>query len=151
MEVQDNPDQDGGVTEEEIASTVAKAGHSYPIRILHLVNRTIVIGFVISVFPETTMVLRPYTVSVNFNPETENIEEYEFTPYLDQLAHYDPTDLQAIPFMNSAIISIVRPSQHVVENYNGLIQIKETVAVTPAEEDIEILMHREYPSKHTLH
>lgn len=148
MEVQNHPDPNE-VSDEKIAEQVmAKPGGKYPIRLLHLIHGELIIGYVIAVFAETTMVLRPFTIEARYNPEKETIEEYDFEPYLDQMVYYDPHDLSPIPFMNGAVISITRPAQHVIDNYTSIVQLRE--AVDYAEEgkkDIQIYKRSYYDPK----
>lgn len=138
-------------TEEAVDLVRVESGKAYPIRLMHFQNGLNVIGYVIAVFPETTMVLRPYTVTVDYNEHTDNVEGYEFTPFLDQMAYFNPLDLTPVPFMNNQMIAIVRPSEHVVSNYTGVIRLREKVASTPDDEHFEILMSREVPRSTTLH
>lgn len=153
MEVQNHPDPDGQVRDEQpIAElTIAKPGHSYPIRMLHLRGGMLIIGYVINVFPDTILILRPHVIEVEFNPETETIEEYEFRPYLDQLVFYNPRDMAAIPFMTSAVISVTRPAEHLIENYTSIVRLKELVSVTPEDEHKDLIYKRSIPSTKTRH
>jgi hypothetical protein len=145
MEVQNNPNPDE-VTE----PCVAKAGESYPIRLLHLLNDMLIIGFVIAVYPETTMILRPYIVDPEFDPVKRNITEYDFEPYLNQLMHYDPHELSPVPFMNASTISITRPAAHLVQNYTSIIQLRQAVQVAEEKGNSEIYK-REYVDTKTRH
>ncbi len=138
MEVQDHTDSDGNVE-----SINAEPGAKYPIRILHYANGLLVMGFVIKVFPETTMVLRPYVVSVNYDRNSDNITEYELTPYLDQIMYYDPLDLTPSPFMNASMVSITRPSQHLLENYTSIVSLKEALSIHHDEDEVKI-----FPTNH---
>lgn len=148
MEVQDHPDQDESLVKRIVR---AEPGKQYPVRILHFVNGLMIIGFVIEVFPETTMVLRPHSLDVNFNEHSENVEGYDFEPYLNQIAHYDPSDLTPVAFMNSSLVALVRPADHVIKNYVGLVQIKETVHHADDSDTIEIMYRREIPRASSLH
>lgn len=152
MEVQDHSDQDGRVSEEQAAEMVrVEPGKAYPVRLLHYPNGMIVIGYVIAVFPETTMVLRPYTVQVSYNEASDNVDEYEFAPYLDQMAYYSPTDLTPVPFMNGMMIAMLRPSEHLVQNYTGVVRLREAITATPEDEHLELMYDRQLPSQKTLH
>lgn len=136
MEVQNHPNSNE-VTDEQVRDkVVAKPGAKYPVRLVHLINGILVIGFVIEVFPEVTMLLRPYVVEVEFDPEQKNVPEYDFIPYMDQMAHFDPKELTPVSFMNASMVAIFRPAQHVLENYTAIIQLKETVANTGDDEEI---------------
>ena len=141
MEVQDhsNPDEveQSEDSEERIDRIVAKPGQSYPIRLIYYPNGKLIIGFVIAVFPETTMLLRPHLVDV-IADETENVTEYDFTPFLDQMAHVDPTDLVPTPFMNNTMLAIVRPAEHVVRNFSDYVRLKESVASAEDPDAVEI-------------
>lgn len=152
MEVQDHPDRDELSGNDAPHQVEAQSGRSYPIRLLHLFGGLIVIGFVIEVFPETTMVLRPHVVEILLNREDENIEEYQLSPYLDQLIHYDPLALRPVPFMNTAIVSITRPADHLIENYTSVVRLKEAVAIAEQNhvEDIQIYK-RHYANPRTRH
>ena len=149
MEVQDNPNPND-VTEKEASQVRARPGEKYPIRMLHYSNGMLIIGFVICVFPETTMLLRPHSVEVVYNSEETNIEGYEFTPYLDQMIYYDPHDLTPIPFMNAASMSLVRPAPHLISNYTDIIRLKETMAFR-SEDDYVEFYKRSYVNPRTRH
>jgi len=116
---------------------------------LHYPNGQLIIGFVIAVFPETTMMLRPHIVDVQAD-ENDNVEEYEFVPYLDQMAHVDPTDLVPVPFMNAHTMSIIRPAEHVVRNFSDFIRLKESVALAHDPESVDIF-RRPYLNRRTRH
>lgn len=150
MEVQNNPDTNE-LTDAEIADRLtAKPGGRYPIRLLHMTNGMLIIGFVINVFPETSLILRPYVVEADYDPQKDNIDEYEFTPYLNQLVDYNALDLSPISFMNSAIIAIAIPAQHLLENYTHIIRLREAVAATEDQTEIH-LYKRNYVNPNTKH
>lgn len=115
----------------------AVEGQSYPIRLLHLNNGILIIGFVIEIFPEVILVLRPYSVVPDYDMATGNIDGYEFVPYLDQLAHYDPNTLDPTPFVMSSIVSVNVPAEHMIFNYDNIISIKSAAA-----EDLERIVIR---------
>lgn len=138
MEVQNHPNTDEVNVDKTPVSVVAEPGGRYPIRMLHYLNGMMVIGFVIAVFPETTMLLRPHVVEVSYNSQNENIEGYEFSPYLDQMIYYDPHDLTPVPFMNSNTVALVRPAAHVISNYTDFVRLKESLAFKQDEDMVEI-------------
>lgn len=152
MEVQDNPNP-VEVAPETPSSTlplVAVAGVKYPIRLLHLMNGMLIIGYVIAVYPETTMVLRPYLVEPIFDETRTNITEYEFEPYLDQMSFFDAHDLVPTPFLNSACVSISRPAHHLVFNYTSIIKLREIIKSTADAESV-VLYKRDYVDTRTRH
>lgn len=153
MEIQNHSDQNvrPELSDEDINSLVkANPTKSYPIRMLHLSTGSLIVGFVISVLPDTIMVLRPHVLQVAGERNHEgdfNIEFYEMVPYLNQLVEYDPEELDATPFMTSNVISLNIPAPHVRRNYTSITQMKQQYH----SEDDDTVLYREYPSKDTLH
>lgn len=121
MELPDRENQD--------VKTRAEYGEEYPIRILHLANEMIIIGYIIDSFSDVVMVLRPYIVDMDYDRENSNIMAYEIEPYLNQLALYNPNELDAVPFVMNNIISIAVPATHLSQNYQQIVAMKATAAV----------------------
>ena len=128
-------------------SVRAEPGKTYPIRLLHMTNGMLLIGFVIAVYPETILLLRPHFVKLDFNPETENIDGYEFEPYLDQLVFYNPNSLDPTPFICTNVISVSVPANHLVTNFESVTMIKSMVAVDPEKVQAKA---RHFPSRNPV-
>lgn len=151
MELQNNSDQHVNAQSQDTIEEVdlqAVPGKAYPIRLLHLTNGMIIIGYVISVIGDTIMVLRPHILDIEYNPASKNIEHYEFDPYMDQLADNDPLSVDPTPFVLSNVFSVNRPTQHVVENFAGIVRLKEVASIDP---ERIFLAERSYPSSKVLH
>lgn len=130
MELQDNPDTD--VEQTRPKRTRAEAGESYPIRILHLNTGLLIIGYVIESYPnEVILMLRPHVISLEYDREEGNVEEYEFVPYLNQLIAFEPNGLDPTPFIMSNVISVNMPAEHVLKNFESVIHLKSLAAVDP--------------------
>lgn len=146
MELQNNPDQD--VTPEEVNRVRADPKKSYAIRLLHLTNGMLLIGYVIEIFPETILLLRPYVVEVDYDSRKSNIDGYKFEPYLNQLVHFDPNGLDPMPFVMSNVISVSVPAKHLQINYEQIVALHSRAVVNV--EDIKI-KKRHYLNNNTVH
>lgn len=131
----------------------AERGTRYPIRLFNLVNGSLIIGFFLGSTDGALMILRPHEVEydVDFDGNGEgNIVSYNLCPHLDQLAEYDPQTLDAVPFMQSAVISMPVPSPSLLSLFNTHVQIAEHVAEHPDSSFREIADQME-ESNPTLH
>lgn len=115
-------------TEQEQKAILAESGKAYPIRMMHFMDGTLIVGFVISVQPDHIMMLHPYELRANVSEDEEgdeNIAQYQLTPYMDQLIENDPETLVPVPFMVSATVSpAIIPSAHVRQFYMTHVQLK---------------------------
>lgn len=129
MELQDHTVED--VTEEEALLVRAQRDQAYPIRVLHLSNGMIIIGFVISMMSNCILILRPYNLDILFNETGTNIDQYGFDPYMNQLALFEPNGLDPVIFMLSNVISINVPAPHLKQNYESIIALNALGSVDP--------------------
>lgn len=131
----------------------AERGTRYPIRLFNLVNGSLIIGFFLGTQDGAVMILRPHEVEydVDFDGEDEgNIVSYNLTHHLDQLAEYDPCTLDAVPFMQSAIVSMPVPTPALLRLFRTQVQIAEHVAEYPDHSFREVADEKE-ESDPTLH
>lgn len=132
--------------EEEYEHIVAKPGGKYPVRLLHLINGMLVMGFVLRALPDSLMVLRPYEV-ITHEQEDGTIPAYELEPYLDQLAEYDANTMLPVPFMTANIVGVVIPAKHLMQSYMTHIRLRENFEAL----DEYPIRQRHYPSANTKH
>jgi len=141
VELQDNKDNN-------VMSIRAEPGKEYPIRLLHLMNGMLVIGFVISIVQSTILMLRPYIVDIDYDAEDKNIVAYALDPYLDQLVHYEANSLDPVPFILDNVVSVNIPARHLMENYNNIISMASIVAI---DEDKLKIRRSEFLNDKTVH
>lgn len=147
MEVQDNTDTETNVKSFQY---LAEHGKEYPIRIIHLLDGSLMIGFVIGIEGSVVMVLRPYLVEASTKEDDQNdIVNYELVPYLDQLVGYDPNTLEPMSIMLSSAISLASPADHLATNYQQIINMKSLLGYHP--EGKILLKDRQNPSMRTIH
>lgn len=149
MEIQNHTDQDvTQFSDEDIEGLLTvDPEKTYPIRLLHLSNDALTIGFVLAVMPDSVLLVRPHNLQVFADRTGEgdlNIEAYDLVPYLNQLVEYDPDDTSPTPFMMSNIISMNIPAPHLRRNFMMVTQMKQSV------KDQETT-YQTFPSKGTLH
>lgn len=120
-------------TEQEQKAIVAESGKAYPIRMMHFMDGTLIVGFVIAVLQDHIMMLHPYELRANVtdsDEEGENITEYQLTPYMDQLAEYDPESMTPTPFMVSGTLSpAIVPAKHVRDFYMTHVHLRTREAM----------------------
>lgn len=133
------------VSEQKEVPLRAEHGKVYPIRLLHMPDDQLIIGFVLAVLDDVVLMVRPYWVDPQ-QDETGNIVSYTVTPYLDQLVHHDPETLEPVPFTRSNIYSINLPAAHLRKTYNANQGFRERLV-----HDEPIYGEGHYPSNSTKH
>ena len=119
----------------------------YPVKMLYLGNGTLVVGHVIQEDDYTTHLLQPHELHITWDNRKREIAEYEFVPFLNQIAHSSPTQLVVYPFYKHAMISAVTPTDHVVLNFMKQLGTKQIYDRDPEQD----LISRETPNFNTRH
>lgn len=119
----------------------------YPVKLLYLTNGILVVGHVISEDENVAHVLQPHEVHVSWDRRRHEIAEYEFVPFLNQVAYSSPTELVVYPFYKSALISTVTPTLHITATFTKQLGIKQMVVRDPEQD----LIPRHEPDIRTVH
>jgi len=119
----------------------------YPIKMLYLGNGMLVAGHVVSEDEAAVHILQPHEVHITWDGRKREIAEYEFVPFLNQIAHSSPTQLIVYPFYKASMISNVVPSDHVQNAFAKQLGIKQLVSLDPDQD----LIPRHEPHFLTVH
>lgn len=106
----------------------------YHVKVLYLTNGILIAGHVIAEDETSIHLLQPHEMHVSWDGRRREISEYEFVPFLNQVAHSSPTELVVYPFYKSALISAVVPAQHVTNIFMKQLGIKHMVARDPEQD-----------------
>lgn len=126
---------------------VYDATKDYPVKLLYLGNGMLVAGHVISDDENAVHVLQPHELHIMWDNRKREIAEYEFVPFLNQIAHSSPTQLVVYPFYKSALISTVTPSDHVTLSFMKQLGIKQMVDRDP-EQDLVPRHEQHFLTRH---
>ena len=122
-----------------------EAGSTHPVRLLRMLDGSLIIGYLIDLNTQWVLVLRPYEVLVNEDEELD-ITSYEFKPYMDQLAYFDPDTLIPTRFNVNSIVAPLIPAPHMVKNYSAICSMMTTYSG-----DEETVVNSRLPSREMRH
>lgn len=112
---------------------------SHKIRLFSFPSGLMIVGWIIGSENGAISCVFPLELQLFLN-EDDSVAEYEFTPYLENLAEFDINEPYPYTFPITSLQSVIVPSHHVVRNYMGhLLMHKQVGDEIRGKQDMETL------------